>query len=333
MLEINYSYNIKSNIIKLSIISSISSSLLFPNAVISTDINNRIDSSSIIIDNNNNNNNNNNNKKSLTSNTITSNSNDNLIKRLSNKLIYSDSYKPGILSNDVYYPLFYNGLWKSSSRFTELYTPLGVDMFGGDKAYEIAKNDLGSILVYNSKFKRIDNNNNNNNNNIINDLIISDRLYNLKSIAKSSMGEKSIVDETQRSNDLANNMNLIISPLQSNGNFFDINLQVTDREYKNIDNKLYVLERTKQTIRNVMPETEFSNQRISQPSLQKEIETITSYSIIDDNTILAKQRTATYLCNLDPRYKKLIEIEPKISDTAIDIRYYEITYNRYNDKK
>lgn len=297
ILQINFSLKIlKSNQIKIAIISSISS-LFFPNAVISVDT---IDISSL-----------------STSSKTTTKSNDILFQRLGNNPVYSNSYKPGILSTDVYYPKFFEGIWKSSSRFSELYTPLGEEIFGGKNALDTAKNDIGSILVYNSRFSHTDNDN-----------IISDRLYNLKSIATASMGEKSIVDETQRSKDLANNINLIVSPIQSNGAFFDINLKVTDREYKNVDNKLYVLERTRQTIRNVIPQTEFSNQRISQPSLQKEIETITSYEKINDNALFSKQRTATYLCNLDPRYEKLIEKEPRISDTAIDIRYYEITYNR-----
>jgi hypothetical protein len=143
------------------------------------------------------------------------------------------------------------------------------------------------------------------------------------------MGDKSIVDDTQTSKDLANNINLIVSPTKSNGAFFDINLQVTDREYEMVSgNEFVVLERTKQTIRNVIPQTEFSSQRISPPSLQKEIETITSYKKIDDNNIFAKQRTATYFCDKDPRFEKLVELEPKIIDTAVDIRYYEITYNK-----
>jgi len=249
---------------------------------------------------------------------IDNKNNDNiLLKRLSNKALDAVSYRPGILSTDVYYPSWFNGYYKTSSRFTEVYAPLGEDAFGGSNVLNAAKEDIGSILVYNSKFKQI------------NDLIISDRLYNLKSIAKASMGERSIVDDNQVSKDLANNIKLIVSPTNSGGSFFDIDLQVTDREYNEIsNNEFVVLERTKQTIRNVIPQTEFSSQRISPPSLQKEIETITSYKKIDDNTIFGKQRTATYYSILDPRYNKLQAAEPRISDTAVDIRYYELTYNK-----
>lgn len=240
-----------------------------------------------------------------------------LLKRLSDKPLDAKSYKPGILSTDVYYPSWFDGLYKTNSRFTKVYDPLGEEPFGGSSALIAAKDDVGSLLVYNSKFKR--------NNNFI----ISDRLYNLKSIAIASMGDKSIIDDHQNSKDLANSINLIVSPIQSNGAFFDINLQVTDREYEILsNNEFIVLERTKQTIRNVIPQTEFSNQRISLPSLQKEIETITLYKKIDENNIFATQRTATYFCKLDPRYEKLVELAPNIIDTAVDVRYYEITYNK-----
>ena len=246
--------------------------------------------------------------------------NDNiLLKRLNNKAIDAVSYRPGRLSTDVYYPSWFNDKqpYKTSSRFTEVYSPLGEDAFGGSNVLEAAKNDIGSILVYNSKFKQNDGS------------IISDRLYNLKSIAKASMGERSIVDDNQVSKDLANNIKLIVSPTASGGAFFDIDLQVTDREYSQIsDNEFIVLERTKQAIRNVIPQTEFSSQRIAPPSLQKEIETITLYKKIDDNSIFGKQRTATYYSILDPRYNKLQAAEPHISDTAVDIRYYELTYNK-----
>ena len=51
-----------------------------------------------------------------------------LLKRLSNKALDAVSYRPGRLSTDVYYPKWFNDKqpYKTSSRFTEVYSPLGI---------------------------------------------------------------------------------------------------------------------------------------------------------------------------------------------------------------
>lgn len=64
------------------------------------------------------------------------------------------------------------------------------------------------------------------------------------------------------------------------------------------------------------------------PPLRKEIETVTVYTRESDDRFNAVQRTATFLSNRDPRYPAAAQQDPRVADTAIDIRYYTIVYDR-----
>mmetsp|Transcript_1304 Transcript_1304/g.2112 ORF Transcript_1304/g.2112 Transcript_1304/m.2112 type:complete len:393 (+) Transcript_1304:56-1234(+) len=64
------------------------------------------------------------------------------------------------------------------------------------------------------------------------------------------------------------------------------------------------------------------------PVLQKEIETITIYTPVDNNQVTAKQRTATYLSPLDPRYSLAVAREPAVAREAIDVRTYDLSMQR-----
>ena len=62
--------------------------------------------------------------------------------------------------------------------------------------------------------------------------------------------------------------------------------------------------------------------------LRKEIETITVYTYINDDQFTAQQRTATFLSNRDPRYFTAYQKDPRVENTAIDVRSYTLNYQR-----
>lgn len=118
-----------------------------------------------------------------------------------------------IQAPDVYYPVFFSGLWKISSIATGFDTPLGEALFGGKAAIRAVQRDMNESLVYRSKFDTLPDGR-----------VIADRVYNVKSIAVASMGEESIIDEAQPDTDVARRLHLGVAPTKDAGNLFDIDL-------------------------------------------------------------------------------------------------------------
>jgi hypothetical protein len=216
------------------------------------------------------------------------------------------------------------GRWEASSVFDSVEAPLGEEVFGGLNVLKAAQKDLQSKLGYLVFFKTlkpeqlsavvstgISNN------------VISDRLYNVEQIALASMGANSVIDDAQKDSDLARRLSLAVSPIASNGTVFDIELIVTDRDQaQRTPDTFEALERTAQVI------TVRANIAMPPAPLRKEIETITSYTRMDANTIVAVQRTATFLSPIDPRYRLAAARDPRVSNTAVDIRKYIVTYKK-----
>lgn len=245
---------------------------------------------------------------------------------LHNRGLSSDSsvYEPGIQDSDVFYPVSFTGKWNVSSVFRNVFAPLGPEVFGGENIYNSALQQLNTTLVYASRFKDYNET-----------AAINDRLYNVEQIAEAAMGKNSIINDAQSSDDLAVRLQLAISPPVSNGTIFDIELVTTDREFgstitprisgrnriKLESNVVFdVLEKTQQIIR----------VRSNPPTLplRKNIETITCYRIVDENTMVATQRTATFLSPFDPRYKIAQSKDERVANTAVDIRSYDVIYKR-----
>ena len=224
----------------------------------------------------------------------------------------SNQYQPGISSKDVYYPLWFEGKWKTSSNFTSFKYPLDVN-FGGS-SYNKTLSELYSSLEYISKFK-VDQK--------INEKCISDRLYNVEQISIASLGKNCILSDEQNSNDISNYLNILLRPDKATNTIFNISLRVTDREfYEGANKRFNVFERIEQSIQ---IQSEFQS-RIS----IKDIETTTSYRKISDNLIQATQRTATFLSPEDPRFKQYYSINPDISQTSVDIRKYDVLFTKIN---
>ena len=258
----------------------------------------------------------------------------------------AEELKIGIQSSDILYPSYFEGTWDSSSQLVQVYAPLGDEIFG--KAAKIAaekEKDMNTILNYKSKFKSIpssikENSNNNGN-------VIADRLYNVESIAIASMGgEKSIIDDKQIDNNLANRVSLKVSPEQSKGQIFDIIITNTDRQFGIPANGYFeCLERCYQEVAPVVSR-EIELTQGKPPSLIKQIETITLYHKIKSNDdggknndnnydsseigdiIVARQRTATYLSPYDARYKLSFARDKRVESVAVDVRFYDVMYKR-----
>ena len=110
-----------------------------------------------------------------------------------------NAYRPGIKDRDVFYPEWLDGAWFTNSTLVEVSAPLGVEVFGGQFLFEKARREIGSSLLYQTKF--------------IHDLedqslLISDRLSNIQSISKASIGDSTQILPLNSPKDFANKLAL-----------------------------------------------------------------------------------------------------------------------------
>ena len=223
-------------------------------------------------------------------------------------------YRPGITEEDVLYPPWFLGKWKVASKFTDFTYPLGAEAHQGP-SYNTTMKELNTILEYVCKFKSDLKRSS--------DYCIADRLYNVEQIALSSIGKNCILDDIQnpRANP-ANELHLVIRPPNIEaGTIYDITLTTSDRVSTAPRKNFFdVLERTKQTI---LVQSEFQSKR-----LIKDIETVTSYELLDNDHIRGTQRTAAFLSPDDSRYSKIINRCPEVENTSIDVRKFVVDYVR-----
>lgn len=189
------------------------------------------------------------------------------------------------------------------------------------------KQELQKPSCYSSRFRKIGSQ------------VISDRTYNVKSIAKASMGSRAVLDCTQPRDD-ANQLTLSLSPDAANGALYNVKMKVLSRQQQEsvlpVDfpmkmskvengmnestelNKkgLYTAETTRQDIR-----LDTSDPRVS--SQVRDIETITVFDISGDNfdVIDSWQRTSSYLTRSSLQY-----VDAK--GRPIDVRCYHVKYRR-----
>ena len=228
----------------------------------------------------------------------------------------SEAWEPGLLANEIYYPGWLEGQWTTNSTCTGIVAPLGIEAFGGQRAFNNAKRDINQWLIYTTRFVREASDD---------QKIVADRVYNVESIAKSAMGADSVLPFQQPDSNVARRLHLAASP--PGGDIVDVDLIPTDRLFRfSSETTFECMERTAQLI----------STRINQlspnppPPARKDIETITNYRFVDTNTIEAIQRTATFLTPADSRFAKLERIEPSIGTRALDVRFYHIIYSRIN---
>lgn len=115
----------------------------------------------------------------------------------------ANSYRPGVKGRDVFYPRWLEGTWSTNSTLVEVAAPLGLEVFGGQFSYEKARRDIGSSLLYKTKF--------------IDDFedqrqLISDRFANVEGISKAALGPSTKVIAQNSERDFPSSMVLRLLP-------------------------------------------------------------------------------------------------------------------------
>ena len=134
---------------------------------------------------------------------------------------------------------------------------------------------------------------------------------------------------------LAEEIRVSMSPNQIAGGIFDVSLTTTGRDHSpnagtksKVDKAAFVaVEKVQQKIARRMDELMSPNSALGKV---KEIETISLYRQESPTRISALQRTATFLSPLEQssRYRMLSEKEPRVKNEAVDIRIYELVYEK-----
>eukprot|EP00980_Cylindrotheca_fusiformis_P020985 scaffold7987_cov200-Cylindrotheca_fusiformis.AAC.14 len=230
----------------------------------------------------------------------------------------------GLEIPDIYYPSYFAGVWEASSVATRVEAPCGVPLFGGNNTFTAAQNDLGKekALGYRARF--------------VSDgagKVVADREFNVREIAKATMGANSVVDVPLAT---PNKFCCLLAPSGS-PNLLTVAIIALARREESNEKTFDCSEVVRQIVapaNQKKPQTVVPMQAPSRRSttLLKEIETISLYSPVGlengkVDKITCNQRTATFLLpsQEDPVAYQMWQMT---RGRPIDVRFYDVTYTR-----
>ncbi|GMI16948.1 hypothetical protein TrLO_g9812 [Triparma laevis f. longispina] len=151
--------------------------------------------------------------------------------------------------------------------------------------------------------------------------VIADREFNIKSIVSTSMGLTSILSmSTTR---LPNELTISIQPSQASGTIYTNKLLTTSRT----SSSEFLYDEISRNVLETLTPSDPPKRTIS----LKEVETISSYEIVNDDVIVGKQRSLTFLVpNQDPESIefKMWKATGGFQARPIDVRDYDLIYKR-----
>ena len=192
----------------------------------------------------------------------------------------------------------------------EIQAPCGVVLFGGNATYTNALQDIGSVLQYESRFIMDDSGR-----------VIADREYNVKSIAKVALGENSVVNVGTST---PNKFSCLLAP-KGSPSMLSVDLIVLNRRQESISSTQFDCS---EVVREIVSPMDRPKQQQQVSPILKEIETTSLYTYDPENDVVhCTQRSAAFLLpsNENPVAMRMWQAS---GGKAIDVRYYDVTYNR-----
>lgn len=222
--------------------------------------------------------------------------------RVSENLLNPPPY--GMEANDISYPSWLAGVWTVESTTQDVLAPCGVTLFGGNATYQNARKDIGTALRYESRFVQQGT------------VVVADRAFNVQSIAKAAIGPNSVVDIPRAT---PNQLSCILAPPGA-PSLLQADLLTLNRRQEVVSDSQFDCS---EVVREIVAPV---GQRAS-PSLLKEIETISLYTLHDDGRVTCRQRSAAFLLpsQQNPMAQKLWEAS---QGRAVDVRYYDLVYQK-----
>eukprot|EP00568_Trieres_chinensis_P007800 CAMPEP_0183303090 /NCGR_PEP_ID=MMETSP0160_2-20130417/8656_1 /TAXON_ID=2839 ORGANISM="Odontella Sinensis, Strain Grunow 1884" /NCGR_SAMPLE_ID=MMETSP0160_2 /ASSEMBLY_ACC=CAM_ASM_000250 /LENGTH=400 /DNA_ID=CAMNT_0025465949 /DNA_START=73 /DNA_END=1275 /DNA_ORIENTATION=- len=231
----------------------------------------------------------------------------------------------GLERPDVTYPDWFMGVWDVRSVCTEVQAPCGPQLFGGNATLSAARAEVGpsGALGYRSRFVRGGGG-----------TVIADRDFNVREIAKASMGINAVVDVSLATPD---RFTCLLSPAGSGG-LLSVDLITLARRQESVDGSNF---HCSEVVRQIVAPANAAKPQGSipvgppkssggpgrPPTLLKEIETASLYTFVGPGEVQCRQRSATFLLpsQQDPVALKLWEMS---RGRPIDVRFYDVTYTK-----
>ena len=213
----------------------------------------------------------------------------------------------GMEGSDIFYPSWFQGSWKVSSKTKDVQAPCGVALFGGNTTYQNAQKDVGNVLKYESRFVTDSSGR-----------VIADREYNVKSIARVAMGENSVVDVSSAT---PNKFSCLIAP-QGAPSMISVDLLVLNRRQEDIGANNFDCS---EVVREIATPVDKPKQ---QSPILKEIETTSLYTYFPDkDEVRCQQRSAAFLLPSNEN-EMALKMWQMSRGRAIDVRFYDVIYTR-----
>lgn len=251
-----------------------------------------------------------------------------LESRVSENVLSKPPY--GMESPDIYYPSWFTGTWNIKSSTANIEAPCGIGLFGGNATYVNARREIGTALLYQSRFvptkisATAEIVGDGNGNGV--DGAIADRAFNVESIAKAAMGNNSVLDMPVST---PNKFTCILAPLGS-PSLIKADLITLNRRSERISDVRFDCS---EVVRQIIAPINSNNNKPNTygapaPSRIKEIETTSIYTYNAAKDIIeCRQRSATYLV---PSQEDPIALQMWQASRGrpIDVRFYDMVYTR-----
>ena len=229
----------------------------------------------------------------------------------------------GLSRKDIFYPPWFAGTWSVTSVATAAAAPCGVQFIGNNtyaKAIaEVAAGEKGA-LKYKCRFVGAGESGGGAGGE--GEAVVADREYNTKSIAGAAMGDLSVVSFGQ---DGANKVKATLAPAAAKGTVFDVEILTMARSQEGEEGTFVCSELG----RNVFAATRRGEdgQKVKTVTL-KDIETISSYTLVSDGVIKGTQRSLSYLVPGDDPGSVQYRMWRLSRGNAVDERVYDVEYRR-----
>jgi hypothetical protein len=254
-----------------------------------------------------------------------------LANRVTGNLLTSPDY--GIEGADVFYPAWFSGTWSVDSVCTEVQAPCGVVLFGGNRTYDKAQKEIGTSLLYESRFVTSTANaaaGEQETTTTTSNLVTADREYNVKSIAKAAMGANSVVDVNLAT---PNKFSCVLAP-KGSPSLLRVDLITLNRRQETIsDTVFHCSEVVREIVAPVGPQAAGTTAVSTNPIL-KEVETTSLYTYYDpksvkpgDPLVRCRQRSATFIL---PSQENDVQMYlfSAAKGRPVDVRFYDVAYTK-----
>ena len=221
-------------------------------------------------------------------------------------------------------------MWNVKSTTKNVQAPCGTALFGGNNTFARATEEVGTSLEYSSRFVPVPDSSSSGDRRVV-----ADREYNVRQIAKVSMGENSVVDVGMAT---PNKFSCLLAP-KGSPSMLTVDLIALGRRQEPVsENEFHCSEIVREIVSPVADKSkdggdasylsQFMQQQQQRNVILKEVETISLYTYDPTkDQVNCHQRSATFLLPSNENTMAM-RMWQASGGKAIDVRFYQVTYSR-----